>query len=216
MSADVDMQLARFGDAPVVTTVTTPAATTQSGRSSSTPSSTAPGARVNNTSYDSTFDPYRGQGITLRDARSTARDLNKSVPMSDSGGEVCLLWHVLGHCWENCARRSDHRRQRAHEKEALKAWCQACFLATPLDGGSARCHGTPSAQTTDTKSPRGPNITTHRNHFYTPANHNKHYTTAHTLPTNNPRDQHSTSNHPSYPRRQQPGQGHTHHARGCR
>ena len=87
--------------------------------------------KVLNLNYDSTYATHKGGGVQLKEARENGRTLSKYIPQNSDGTEMCLSWHILGFCYDNCARKQDHRKQKQTEKTDLQAWCQACFTALP-------------------------------------------------------------------------------------
>jgi len=78
-------------------------------------------------SYDTEYLTFRDSGVTPSVARDNGRATNTPVPASNTGGEMCISWHILGFCWGNCSRINDHRQQAAEEKRKLTEWCQACY-----------------------------------------------------------------------------------------
>ena len=84
--------------------------------------------RINNTNYNPAYQAYRDRNMPLAQVRAHARQANDPVPRNDDNVEMCLCYHVLGYCWNNCSRLSDHWTQSAAEVTRLQAWCTAHYV----------------------------------------------------------------------------------------
>jgi hypothetical protein len=67
-----------------------------------------------------------------------AKDAGNPVPKNDNGDEMCVTFHCIATCNNNCSRRWDHNAHmsgqrancRAHnpgEDARLLAWCLVAF-----------------------------------------------------------------------------------------
>ena len=107
------------------------ASATKGNQSASTGSGTAAGGRrerITAESYlESEFAEFKNSGLSMRAVRDAAIAAEKPVPINSKGTEMCLSYHVLGFCWNNCHRAEDHRAHSASETNKLKAWCTECY-----------------------------------------------------------------------------------------
>ena len=86
--------------------------------------------RVTSSNYlEGDFATFKNSGLSMRVIREAAIAANKPVPTNNKGTEMCLSYHVLGFCWNNCHRAEDHRAHTASENTKLKAWCTAWCTA---------------------------------------------------------------------------------------
>jgi hypothetical protein len=80
----------------------------------------------------------RTGGLSMKMIVKNAKDAGNPVPKNDSGEEMCVTFHCMAVCNNNCSRRWDHntlmRAQRSNcrahtpaKDTRLIAWCQAAF-----------------------------------------------------------------------------------------
>jgi hypothetical protein len=82
------------------------------------------------------WDKTGGQSMKL--IVKNAKDLGNPVPNNDAGKAMCVTFHCIGTCNNNCSRRFNHNKlmkgkqssccvHNAAEDARLLAWCQAAF-----------------------------------------------------------------------------------------
>jgi hypothetical protein len=116
---------------PVPSSVSLPATSTGTPASGAAPSNRL---QVKNVQYDVKFQPFKDLHLSLGTIRTKAKEKGHEVPKNDQDTEMCLCYHVMGFCWDNCKRQLDHRAHSAPETKRLLDWCTKCFRA---DGPSA-------------------------------------------------------------------------------
>lgn len=84
-----------------------PPATT-AGNNKATQPSNGRGERCNNANYQSDYSSFKELGLPVRDVRDKAKAAGKPVPANDQGTEMCLSYHILGFCWNNCGKSGNH------------------------------------------------------------------------------------------------------------
>ena len=85
------------------------------------------GARVTNTKCHAAFKDFKDLGLSLKTVRDKAKEANVPIPQNAKQTEHCLSYHVAGFCWNNCARREDHRQHSPTEHKTLLEWCKKCY-----------------------------------------------------------------------------------------
>ena len=105
-------------------------ATTMSSSTVSTPTGVMKPdhTRVPNSSYQTDLQRFKDSGVSLSKAHEQAKEAGSPIPTNGKGTEVCLSYHVLGFCWENCARAEDHWAHTKEEHKALLEWCTSSGL----------------------------------------------------------------------------------------
>jgi hypothetical protein len=69
----------------------------------------------------------RTGGLSMKMIVKNAKDAGNPVPKNDSGEEMCVTFHCMAVCNNNCSRRWDHNTLTPAEDARLIAWCQAAF-----------------------------------------------------------------------------------------
>jgi hypothetical protein len=93
-----------------------------------TPSAAGNREHISSTTYQAdAYTSFKELGLTMRTVWHAARVGGKPVPTNDSGTEMCLSYHVLGLCWNNCGRTEDHHAHSPDEMAGLKDWCSLCY-----------------------------------------------------------------------------------------
>lgn len=104
------------------------------GSSSLSSSSTAAAATVRNDSYnEKLFEPF-SQRITINDIELI---IKRKSPAPRRIGKakkdrMCVSYHVLGYCQENCPSAKDHVRHTTSQDQALHEWCSCHLSQKPL------------------------------------------------------------------------------------
>ena len=76
---------------------------------------------------ESEFSQFKDSGLSMRAVREAVIAADKPVPINNKGTEMCLSYHILGFCWNNCDRAEDHRAHTTSETTKLKTWCTECY-----------------------------------------------------------------------------------------
>jgi hypothetical protein len=77
-------------------------------------------------------------GQSMKKIVKAAKDVGNPVPNINAGEAMCVTFHCMGVCNNNCTCRFDHnefmkhkrsicRMHNAAEEAQLLAWCQAAF-----------------------------------------------------------------------------------------
>ena len=87
------------------------------------------GDRATNTNYLPAFLPWKTVPGQLRTYLRPPGGTEVQPPRNDAGAEMCITWHIRGHCNTLCGRCADHKTPSAPEITRLVAWCHSHFPA---------------------------------------------------------------------------------------
>lgn len=87
------------------------------------------GERCSNNNHLPEYTAFKELGLPVKEIRDKAKVTGKPVPTNNQGTEMCLSFHILGFCWNNCGRAQDHKPHSPAETTKLQSWCKTCYRA---------------------------------------------------------------------------------------